>query len=210
MPKVGTVDNFIGADIDIMATFAELLGVELEIRPITIPSYGELIPSLLRGEGDIVASSFSITDARLKLVEFSDPYFEARMAVVVLKGSKVKTFEDLSDKRAALTPGSSQEELMLARGFSSEQIRHTDFMRDSFLAVVEGDSDFTVVDAQLAERVSSEFKDAKIAFYMPGDSGYGFAVPKGSDLLKSLNLLIAKLKESGELKRIFDSYDIAR
>jgi ABC-type amino acid transport substrate-binding protein len=70
MPKAGGEKNFQGVDVDIMVGFAQFLGVSLEIRSISVPSYGELIPALLRGDGDVIASSFSVTAERQKVVDF--------------------------------------------------------------------------------------------------------------------------------------------
>lgn len=208
MPRVGGVENFDGIDVDIMAAFAAKLGVELEVRPISVPSYGELIPALQRGEGDIVASSFSITAERQKVVDFSDPYFGVKVAVIAPVGVEASSLEDLAGKKAAQVSGSSQEELLLANGFKEDQILHVDFMRDTYLAISERRADFAIVDQELTTMVGPDFPKLGTAFYIPGGDDYGFAVTKGSDLLGPLNELIAEIKESGEIARIFKRHGV--
>src|SRR6185295_16404727 len=52
--------DFDGIDIDVMEGFAKSLGVKLEVFTLA-SSFGDLIPSLLRREGDVVANSLTIT-----------------------------------------------------------------------------------------------------------------------------------------------------
>lgn len=208
MQEVGTAEHFSGVDVDMMSAFAAKLGVALEIRPIKVPSYGELIPALIRGEGDIVASSLSITEARQELADFSEPYYGTKVVVVVPRDVQAESFKDLAGSTAATIPGTSHEEILHANGFDAGQIDHVAFTRDNLLAVDEGSVGFTVMDAQSVARLASEFPNLKIAFHLPGGDEYGYAVSKGSDLLEPLNELIRTMKKSGELGRIIESHGV--
>src|SRR5205085_567467 len=61
--------QFEGIDEGIMKTFANTLGVALEIQPVK--ELNELIPGIVAGKGDILASGFSITKDREKIINFS-------------------------------------------------------------------------------------------------------------------------------------------
>src|SRR6185295_3563244 len=88
------------------------------------------------------------------------------------------------------------------------KIMLTDFSLENYVAVKEGDADFTLLDSRAAvgERVSAAYPDLKVAFRLR-EFGYGVAVRKGSDLLAPLNAYIAKLRQSGELDRMVESND---
>ena len=51
------------------------------------------------GKYDAIASSVSITDERKKVMDFSEPYFRVRQAVIVRKDSKVKNLKELVGKQ---------------------------------------------------------------------------------------------------------------
>ena len=93
------IDQYDGIDYEIMTGFARSLGVTLEVHPVK-PSFATLVPALLAGEGDVIASSFSITPERRQKVDFSRPYYAVHTVVLVRKDSHLASPADL----AAITP----------------------------------------------------------------------------------------------------------
>ena len=67
-PETGEIT---GLEIDIMREAASKLGRSLEVR---VCPFDELIADVKNGTADMAASSFSITDARREVVDFSIPY----------------------------------------------------------------------------------------------------------------------------------------
>lgn len=207
MKRRGTAEDFLGVDVEIMKRFADSLGVELEVRPAVgangIPGYPELFDWLERGEGDLIASSLTITEQRKQRVDFSRPYHVVYPIVIVREDSFIKTPADLDRAVAANLRGSSQEEHLRRLGFTDERIHFKEFTLEAYDAVLEGTADFTLVDSDSAYSFVSENRDLQIAFRLPGgEDPYGFALTKGSDLLPSLNAFLDRLEESGELDRI--------
>jgi hypothetical protein len=58
--------EFAGLDVELMRTFTRALAVDLEIRKVA--SFAELVPALVRGDGDAIASYFTMTEERSRLV----------------------------------------------------------------------------------------------------------------------------------------------
>src|SRR5262245_50388533 len=85
-----------GVDVQILKTFANKLGVALEIHPVE--NLNDLIPDLLAGKGDLLASGFSITPDREKIIDFSEPYFPVVVMVIVKKDSTIADIKDLKGK----------------------------------------------------------------------------------------------------------------
>lgn len=208
MKKVGTTGDFKGLDVDLMAAFAQSLGVTLEIRPVSVPSYDELLPALEAGAGDLIASSFSITAARAARVDFSDPYFVADVVVIAPKTSQISDEKDLRGKIAAVIPGSSQEEYLHTLGLKDASLRYVEFARDEYLLVESGKADFTMVDGgKSISAFLAEFGSLKIAFKMAGGTRYGIAVRKGSDLRAVLNAYLAEAKAAGTLAGLLEKWN---
>jgi len=202
MKRVGTAADFKGIDVDLMSAFARSLGVQLEIRPTATPGYAELIPALLAGQGDVIASSFSGTPERAQQADLSDPYFEVYQVVLVHRDSKIKGPQDLVGKTAAIVPGAMMEATIREFGIPPERIHHQGFTRDVLLEVLNKEADFTVTeldDYGTRNALLKEFSQLKVAFRVGKSEPYVFAVPKGSDLLGALNAFIATVRQSGEL-----------
>jgi polar amino acid transport system substrate-binding protein len=193
-----------GVDVDLMKLYAEHLGVELRVEPVR-PDFAALIPSLLGGEGDVIASSLSITRERGKVLDFSLPYYEVHKAVVVMKGSPIRSVEDLTGKVASVARGTSHEEQLRAM-FPDLEIRPVQFMLENYQAVVDGEADYTLVDSSSAMRVLEEFYDLgqnlEVAFQFPESDHFAFAVAKGSDLKESLDRFVEEIRENGKLTDI--------
>jgi polar amino acid transport system substrate-binding protein len=199
-------EYFKGLDVDLVRGFAKSLGVELEIHPVTT-GYDALFPALVERQGDLVASSLTVTPKRQEVADFSAPYLTAWVAVAVPFDSKVAALADLAGKRAALMHGSSQLEFLQTLA-PDVKVTLTDFSLENYVAVKEGEADFTLLDSRspVGERVSAAYPDLKVAFHLR-EFGYAMAVRKGSDLLESLNAYLAGLKQSGELDRLVDRND---
>jgi len=207
MKRVGTTADFIGLDVDLMAAFADRLGVELEIRPAVgpegLPGYGHLIPALLAEQGDVIASSFSITPERQQKIDYSEPYFSVFRAVVARIDSGIDASMNLEGKRPSVVAGSSQEAHLLAFGFDPQEIQHGDFQLENYAAVLDGEADFTLQDSASAEKLVSQYEELHIVGPLSDERDpYGFGVRKESDLKDELNRFITEIRANGELKRI--------
>jgi ABC-type amino acid transport substrate-binding protein len=206
--KFGDLKNpeeFSGIDIDLMHGFAKSLGVTLEVRP-SPDGWSSLLPGLVRGDGDAVASELTITPERKKIVDFSRPYVSNWVVAVVREDSKIAAEADLKGKKAALHTGSSHAEL-LKQTVAGVKIEPTSFDLESFEAVAEGRVDFTLTDTTVppGQPIDALHPNLKVAFRLR-EIGDGVAVRKGSDLLKPLNEYLIGLEISGELKQILERH----
>jgi polar amino acid transport system substrate-binding protein len=196
---------FKGIDVDLLQGFAKSLGVELEIRPLT-KGYDALLPALVARQGDLVASSLSSTPKREESADFSDSYLTSWVVVAVPAKSKIASLDDLKGKKVALMHGSSQLEFVQSL-VPDVKIMLTDFSLENYVAVQEGQADFTLMDspAPVGESVAVSYPDLKVALRAK-EFGYRVAFRKGSDLLAPFNAYIASAKQSGELDRIAERY----
>jgi len=193
------LDHYTGIDYEVLSGFARSLGVTLEVRPVK-PGFADLVPTLLRGEGDIVASSFSITPERREKVDFTEPYFGVRTVVVVPKESPIHSLADLAGRTGSAVRGSSLEAEIQKLG--NVKLHYVDFMRWNYDALMEKEADFTVLEEPFVWRLLDSYPDLKVAFALPGKDAYGFAVAPGSDLRFALDTYLAQIKADGKLDAI--------
>ena len=207
MVKAGSADYFEGFDVDLMVGFARRLGVELEIRPVSEPSYGALVPDLLAGRGDLIASSLTITAERQRLVAFSRPYFRVWPVIVTRQDNdEIQSLADLKYRVGAVGTGSSHEQRLLQLGIASELLRRYDFPIEAYGAVADGQAEYLMADSSSAATVLRDEPALKLAFSLPEEHFFGIALPLESDLLPELDRYLLELEASGELVKLRQRY----
>ena len=196
---------FGGSDVVLMRRFAAELGVEFEVKPVR-PAIADMIPALLRHEGDLVANALGITEKRRKYVDFSVPYISAKEGLVVRKDSGIRGIADLKGKVASTMSGSSHEDVLLRLGIEDLKVHYVDFSSENYQAVLEKKADFAILDAESASTAIRDVFELKehltVAEILPEQAHYGIAVRPGSDLLPLLDAYLERLKASGELQKI--------
>lgn len=194
--------GFEGLDYDLMRSFARTMGVELEILPTE--TFDRLIPDLLAGKGDVIASSFSITPGRRELVDFSEPYFPVLLMAVTRKGSPIASIADLQEGIGCVVAGSSQQERLDAMGV--ERHRFVERSSDCWNEVAEGRADFAVLDSTAVLTNLENHPTLQRAFDLPDRDEYGFAVAPGSDLRAELDRFLAQSRSQGFFYRLVERH----
>lgn len=98
--------NLTGFEIDIAERLAEtLLGDRTAVRLIPVANVNRL-NALIDGEVDIVIAALTITEARRRLINYSDPYY-LDGAAFITQNSDLQTLRDLNLANIAVLEGSS-------------------------------------------------------------------------------------------------------
>jgi polar amino acid transport system substrate-binding protein len=196
--------GFWGLDYEILKTFAA--AHDIELRVLTVPNFSDLIPWLLEGKGDVIASSFSITEERRERVDFSSSYFPVKIMVVAKRDLTVAAVEDLVDLKAAVVPGSSLE-AFIQKKVSSVQLISVDQTPLVYEAIMSGKADYAPVDSTAAMGYLKQYPKLATVFSFPDRFGYGFAVTKGSGIRDAISEHIERLRATGVyykmIQRIF-------
>lgn len=102
--------------------------------------FGDLIPALVRGKIEIIATNMAITPPRAQQVDFSIPVYNAPTEVVVVLANDTTAYRSLADLRnfpVGAQKGSIQLALLQRTGGFSE-IKIYDTLEDAWSAVVSG------------------------------------------------------------------------
>ncbi|WP_394708755.1 transporter substrate-binding domain-containing protein [uncultured Desulfobulbus sp.] len=81
-----------GVSVDLAKALGISLGREIKIENM---SFDGLIPALKTGKIDIILSSMTATPERAQSIDFSDPYLQTGLCLLVRKDSSVQTIGDL-------------------------------------------------------------------------------------------------------------------
>lgn len=173
-----------GSDIEAANLLAKDLGVELEIIPVTGPNR---VPFLLTKKADLVMASFSITDERKKVIDFSEPYGVVPIVVAGPKAFALKGFSDLAGKNVAVTRGTTSDQ-ELSRG--TKEVANVTVVRyeddaTTNTAVATGQQDYLAAAPSVipAVKKANPSRDIEIKFVMKSFP-YGVGLRKDEVALK--------------------------
>ncbi len=184
---------------ELLAAMAKAAGFTAVVKNT---AWDGIFAGLEAGKYDAISSSVSITDERKKTMDFSEPYFEVKQAVVVQKGGGIAAVTDLKGKQVGGQIGTTGffaiKKIEGANGKSYDEIGLA--MEDLF----NGRIDAVFCDDPVAADYALQKKEYKekltIAFIIetPEKEYYGWPVKKGdTESLALINKGLAAVKASG-------------
>jgi len=199
--------EIVGFDVDLMDLVAEKLKLKQSI--FDTPFEGiESGQSLNTGKCDVAAAGMTITEDREKVLDFSDPYFDATQALLVEKGSPIKSLDDLGGKTVGVQLGTTGADYVRANAPSSVKIKEFEDLALLTTAVKTGQTDAGVNDNGVLYDYAKTNPDTMVATEFDTGEKYGFAVAKGENdaLLKTIDEVLAASRKSGEYDKIYKKY----
>lgn len=188
-----------GLDIDVAQAFADKMGVELEIVPVTGPNR---IPYLQTGRIDLVAGALSITPARAEQVLFSEPYSALQTVLYARKDLDISSYDDLGDLRIGVARASPQDGVVTETAPDSTDIRRFDEISAVYQSVLAEQVDGAAIGTLIVLELNQQTDNFETKFSMY-QSIQGAAMRMGSeDLAAVINGYIAEMIENGELNEI--------
>jgi len=179
------------SELIIEAIKKELNAPDLEVEYVPITS-NDRIERLRSGEYDFECGSTTNNTERQRLVSFSNTFFVVGTRLLVNKDSEITDFEDLFDKRVAVTRGTTSEKLLMAmneKNHMNIEIIGAQDHGDAFQAVESGRADaFFIDDALLAgERAKAQNPEQWIIVGTPQSyEAYGCMLRKDDARFKAL------------------------
>lgn len=200
-------DKTVGFDVDLVDLVAKDLGVTQQIfdTPFETITSGT---SFNANQCDLAAAGMTITDERKQAIDFSDPYFDAEQALLVKKGSNLKTLADLKGKKLGVQQDTTGEKYAndnaAANGYTVVQFEDLPL---SETAVRTGAVDAVINDNGVLYDYAKEFPDTEVTTEFPTNEKYGIGVKKGNTaLLTKINEVLKKAKENGEYDKIYEKW----
>lgn len=198
-----------GIDVEILEAIAKVEEFEYELKPM---DFNGIIPGLASNQLDGAIAAISITDERKQTLDFSEPYFESGLSLVVNKDNNlINSLGDLNEKKVSIKKGTAGSKFAEENEEKYKlQLNYFDDSPSMFQAVENGNADFLIEDYPV---ISYKIKvDSNTSLKVVGEkletSNYGFAVKKGKneELLNKFNDGLKKLKENGEYDKIIGEY----
>lgn len=192
-----------GFDMDLMRTLAPMAGYQIKVLPL---DFAGIIPALQSRSVGAAASSITITDARKKVVDFSDPYYNSGLQILVQKSAVgIGSMADLKGKTVGtLTESTGYNYVKETMADNVKLVPYSSFA-NAFLALAAGSVDAVVGDQPVLASYASAAgsNSAKVVGPLYAGQQYGIAFPKGSDLLKPTNKALQEIKANGAYATLY-------
>jgi polar amino acid transport system substrate-binding protein len=176
-----------------------------EVKWAVVPFNSSYAPGPKDFDFDI--NQISITPARQKAVDFSDPYYTAPQAVVLAKGSdlKVGSVSDLQDAQIGVQIGTTSLDAVKNVVKPSKDPKVFNDSNDVVTALKQDQVDAVVTDLPTAFYITAaQVEGSKIAGQFDTGEGddWGLLLERDSKLTPCLNKTIGELTKSGELEKL--------
>lgn len=196
--------NFAGFDMELIAMIAEEMGRELELQNV---QWDGIIPGLMNGNYDCLISAMTITEERMKQINFSDPYFTIKQAIVVRENDdSITGSADLVGKTIAVQNGTTGD--LYASQIEGVRMKRFDTNPQAIQELLNNNADATVMDDLVAYQAISKMSGLKMIEIPDAEvENYGIGVKKGNEeLLAGINKALATLRENGKLGELVEKY----
>lgn len=195
-----------GLDIDIAKHITEQLDVEFEIDNL---SFSSIIGALKEGRADFSLTGMTATAERAESVDFTDPYFKPREAII-WKADESEGFsktEELEGKKVASSIGSMQADKMNeAKGVElTEMDGNTAVAKEvlsgrvdaGFMVSTQAESFLETNPGLEMEMVEQDPED---------DLGFAIVLPKDSEWTEPFNEELNKMMDDGTLDSLIEEW----
>ena len=199
-------NQYTGIDMELIKAIAKDQGFTVEV---TNPGFDAAINSVQTGQADAIIAGMSVTDARKKTFDYSDPYYTANSILAVKDSSNIKSYEELKGKTVGVKTGTASqtflEENKSKYGYSIKTFSDAASMYDSLNT---GSVAAVMDDEPVVKYAIKQGKKLKTPIEGTPSGQVAFAVKKGSnpELIEMFNNGLANLKESGKYQEILDKY----
>ena len=168
--------------------------LQLDIQWIYIDEFAELIPSLLRGDGDLIVTNMTVTQSRLEQVQFSRAINKINEVLVTRNADVINTTEQLAGLSLSIPKGTAyvdtlksladKQQLTLKVNILSSDTSDSDLLS----AIQSGEIQATVLDSDIAANLLLDYPELSASLILKRHRDIAWATRKNStDLLNQLN-----------------------
>jgi polar amino acid transport system substrate-binding protein len=194
-----------GFEVDFAKEMAKRLGIN-EVKFVEMPFSG-----LVAGQQcpcDIDFSQVTVTPDRSKVVQFTEPYFDANQGVLAKTGTTVASVADAKKLRWGIQLNTTATAFLADKIQPDTEPRVYDRTVDAFAALNAGQIDAVMLDTPIVLGAVEEkqVKDAEVVGQFKTGEVYGAVVNKDSKNLEAFNTAIKSMVDDGTRDKLFQQY----
>lgn len=202
-----------GFDIDIARALGKAMGVEVTL---VAQDWDGIIPGLLAKKYDAIIASMSVTEERLKKVNFSNKYYQTPAKFIVKKG-ELENFsrEAIKGKSVGVQRATIHDKYLTDNYGNDVDVKRYGTQDEAYLDLTAGRVDMLLADSvALSDGFLKKPEGKEYTFIGPDlndpkwfGNGAGIAIRKeDKELAEMFNKAIDTIRANGTYKKIQDKY----
>jgi glutamine transport system substrate-binding protein len=198
-PKTGKHTGF---DVELWDAIAKEIGMEYDLQPM---DFNGIIPGLQSGQLDVGIAGITIKPERAEVVDFSDPYYNAGLLILVkADNSEITDVKTLAGKVVSTKLGTTSEDFAKKEA-GAEDVKLFPNNDAMFMELLAGGADAVIFDSPVVSEFMRTAGKGQVKVVGPLYMGqsYGIGFPKGSDLVDKTNAALKKLRENGTYRELY-------
>lgn len=202
-PETG---EMIGFDMDIINEVADRAGFNVNL---TTMEFAGIIPAVQTGSQEIAIAGVTITEERAEIVDFSDPYYDSGLQIIVrADNDEVETIDDLAGLKIATRIGSTSYDFLQEQLGDNADITPYPGNSDMYMALLGRNVDAAFYDAPNVAYFSQTRGEGRTKVVGPLYEGqqYGIVFHKGSQWVEPANEALAAMREDGTYDEIYEKW----
>lgn len=179
-------ESIVGIDAEIAQAIADKLGMELKIEDM---EFNSIINAVQNGSVDFGMAGMTVTEDRLKSVDFSDSYATGVQVVIVKEDSDIASVDDLTGKKIGVQLSTTGDiyasDTPDNGGFGEENVEKYSKGADAVIALTQGKVDAVIIDNEPAKEFVKANEGLKILETEFVSEDYAIAFAKKTPSLRT-------------------------
>lgn len=195
-------EDIVGIDAEIAQAIADEMGMELQIEDM---AFDAIITAVTSGKADFGAAGMTVTEDRLKSVNFSDTYTTSAQVIIVKEDSPISNPDDLVGKKVGVQLGTTGD--LYSADIEDATIERYNKGFEAVQSLLSDKIDAVIIDQEPATVFVGQNEGLKLTDEEFTTEEYALAIAKDNEeLLEKVNTALANLKDSGKLDEIKAKY----
>ena len=203
-------DEFKGIDVEIATAIAQKLDMTLEIADV---EFGSIIGGVQTGKYDIGMAGMTVTEDRLKNVNFSNTYANGIQVVIVKENGSIQSIDDMAKEGVLIGVQQDTTGHIYASdtpekgGYGEDAVIAYKTGADAVQALVTDKVNCVIIDNEPAKAFVEANEGLKILDATWVEEDYAIAIAKeNTALLEKVNTALTELTEDGTIPAIIEKY----
>lgn len=214
VPNFGLQDaatgEFDGMEIDLAKAIAKRMGLtdaDIKFEAVTAKTRGPLLDN---GQLDLVIATFTIKPERLEQWNFTEPYYQDEVGLLVKKESGITALAGLDGKTIGVAQGATTRDAVQVEADAANiKVKFLEFATypEINAALESGRVDAFSVDKSILTGYVTEDSVILPDGFSPQD--YGIASKKGTDDLTAfVNETLTEMESNGEMAALLEKWNL--
>ena len=200
-------EKIVGIDAEIAEAIAQKLGLELVINNM---EFNSIITAVTTNAADFGLAGMTVTEDRLKEVDFSISYASGVQSIIVKEGSAITTVDDLYAEGVTYKVGvqlGTTGDIYASDDFGADRVTQYNNGNEAILALQKGDVDCVIIDNEPAKAFVAANEGLKVLDTAYAEEDYAACFALENDALReAVNTAIEELITDGTIDAIIEKY----